>query len=162
MFRKTTIFVILALSALYFAMGWFCHGWVVQWMSNEVGRPIAFTSVREGLQDRLALSFSLALAGAANGIGAWSFGRVSGQRYWQCLILLIFVSLLAAGVWGLHLAQSVAGLVGQTGDVQGLVETALPLAALRVYEIGLFAGLSAMLIAVVCVLLRKVGSRASG
>lgn len=162
MFRRTTIFVVLALSALYFATGWFCHGWVVQWMSDEVGRPVAFASVREGLQDRLALSFSLAFAGAANGIGAWLSGRVSGQRYWQCLILLIFVSLLAAGVWGLHLAQSAAGLAGQTGDVQGLAETALPLAALRLYEIGLFAGLSVLLVAVVCELLRKVGSRASG
>ncbi len=136
MTTKATLIITFAMAAIYFAIGWVGHDWAIRYVVNSLQLKFFAASVAESFRSLLFAGLSLGLAGVAVGFGAWFGGRSSIARHVGLLLVLGVMSAVAAVYWLTRLRQRLSDFTTQVAD---LPDTLLPLSALSLDEVGLFA-----------------------
>lgn len=150
--RKSAIFTIPPLAALFFVVGWSSYKWLLHLVTEGVTQRIIFFSVQEAFNHRLMTSLSFALVGAIIGISTLLSSRFSAlHRYRGRLLILLFVAVLAVSVWIVFLMRRVSALSEHLTATTGLPETSLRLSQIHLYEIGIFGSVCVVVMAIILI-----------
>jgi hypothetical protein len=153
MSRKFVSLVVISFATVFFVVGWVSYDGMLHFVTAEIAQGISVASLQEAFNHRLITSISFACLGTVIGFCVLLGRRFSvSLTYGRFLLFLMLTAVFAVSVWMIMLARRMATLSSQLESTSALSEMSLSLAAIPLFEIGLFASGCVLATAVVLVI----------
>lgn len=145
------------LAVIFLIAGWFGYDWLFHQVTADLSQSVVAVSPDEVLNQRLLVSLTFALVGIASGIGVWLLSRVSNRRRdVGYLLLLISVAIVALMVIIRLQAHNISSLAKNIEGSAGVLNASISLSSIHLYQIGLIASASVLIVSFVLALFCKV------